>query len=91
MAKRPSLESSYFKPKDAPQPPAAVAQAAPEAVKVPKRPATREGKRVISVFVAPEAVKRLGILAIEESSSVQALMVEAVNDLFAKKGINRLA
>jgi hypothetical protein len=37
------------------------------------------------------ASKQLGILAINEDTSVQALMVEAVNDLFAKRGVNRIA
>ncbi len=46
---------------------------------------------MISVYVEPEAAIQLGILAIREGSSVQALMVEAVNDFFAKRGMNRIA
>jgi hypothetical protein len=47
--------------------------------------------RVVRVYVEPEALKQLGILAINEHTSVHALMVEAVNDLFAKRGVNRIA
>src|SRR5215212_7746937 len=54
----------------------------------PGRPPSRQGKRVISVYVEPEAAMQLGILAIKEGTSVQALMVEAVNDFFAKRGMN---
>ena len=57
----------------------------------PGRPPSRQGKRIISVYVEPEAAMQLGILAIRESTSVQALMVEAVNDFFAKRGMNRIA
>jgi hypothetical protein len=57
----------------------------------PGRPPSRQNKRVVSVYVEPEALKQLGILAINEDTSVQALMVEALNDLFAKRGVHRIA
>jgi hypothetical protein len=41
--------------------------------------------------VEPEAAMQLGILAIRKNTSVQALMVEAVNDFFAKRGMHRIA
>jgi hypothetical protein len=55
------------------------------------RPPSRQGKRIVSFYVEPEAVMQLNIMAIKEGSSVQALMVEALNDLFAKRGANRIA
>jgi hypothetical protein len=41
--------------------------------------------------VEPEAAIQLGIMALREGTSVQALMVEAVNDFFAKRGMHRIA
>jgi len=55
------------------------------------RPPSRQGKRVVSVYVEPEAAKQLGIIAIQEDTTIQALMVEALNDFFAKRGTNRIA
>ena len=94
--KRPSL----FKPVEAsakrgrgaaaPAPKAAPSVAQPVAA-APGRPPSRQGKRVVSVYVEPEALKQLGMMAIREDTSVQALMVEALNDFFAKRGVNRIA
>ncbi|HYI82125.1 MAG TPA: ribbon-helix-helix domain-containing protein [Acetobacteraceae bacterium] len=55
------------------------------------RPPSRQNKRVISVYVEPEALKQLSFMAVDEDTSIQALMVEALNDFFAKRGVNRIA
>jgi hypothetical protein len=47
---------------------------------------SREGKRQIAAFFAPEVGRALKGLAANEDSTVQALMREALNDLFAKRG-----
>ena len=56
-----------------------------------KRPPSREGKRVLSVYLDPLAWKQLRQLALDVDTSTQALGEEAVNLLFAKHGINRSA
>ena len=94
MSKRPSL----FAPKPAPA--AVVAEAAEPVAPVSdeqeerpatKRPPSREGKRVLSVYLDPLAWKQLRQLALDTETSTQALGEEAVNLLFAKYGINRSA
>src|SRR3954447_22576560 len=79
-------------PPQSPQPvPTTTQRGRKRGTEAPGRPPSRQGKRIISVYVEPEAAMQLGILAIRESTSVQALMVEAVNDFFAKRGMNRIA
>lgn len=56
-----------------------------------KRPPSREGKRVLSIYLDPLAWKQLRQLALDEETSTQALGEEAVNLLFAKHGLNRSA
>jgi hypothetical protein len=93
MSKRPSL----FAPKpantaitDSANEPAALAPAV-EGRSVTRRPPSREGKRVLSVYLDPLAWKQLRQLALDTETSTQALGEEAVNLLFAKHGINRSA
>jgi hypothetical protein len=94
MSKRPSL----FAPKpdhataadeaadtEAPSPSASPLDAAA------KRPPSRAGKRVLSVYLDPLAWKQLRQLALDTETSTQALGEEAVNLLFAKHGLNRSA
>ena len=56
-----------------------------------KRPPSRAGKRVLSVYLDPLAWKQLRQLALDVDTSTQALGEEAVNLLFAKHGLNRSA
>jgi hypothetical protein len=92
MAKRPSLF--------APPPTRAITvagDAAPtvseDTISAPstKRPPSRAGKRVLSVYLDPLAWKQLRQLALDTETSTQALGEEAVNLLFAKHGLNRSA
>lgn len=46
----------------------------------------RVGKRQVAAFFAPEVGRSLKVLAAEGDTTVQALMTEALNDLFAKHG-----
>ena len=46
--------------------------------------ANREGKKAISGFFSPDAAKQLKQIALNEDSTVQALLTEALNDLFIK-------
>ncbi len=45
----------------------------------------------ISSWQTPEAVRQLRILAAEEGTSMQALMAEALNYIFAKYGKPQIA
>lgn len=93
MSKRPSLFASK------PAPAVSAEEVAELPVPAPagngdsgrKRPPSREGKRVLSIYLDPLAWKQLRQLALDSETSTQALGEEAVNLLFAKHGINRSA
>jgi hypothetical protein len=55
------------------------------------RPPSREGKRVLSVYLKPEAWKQLRMLSLNLESSTQTLGEEAINLLFEKHRLNRIA
>ena len=57
----------------------------------PSAPPSRIGQRVVTFYVKPEAHKQLRLLGVEEGSSVQELMVDALNDLFRKHGRSTVA
>jgi hypothetical protein len=87
MAKRPSLFSTKPVPVavvDEPMPAPSIAPAA-------KRPPSREGKRVLSVYLDPIAWKQLRQLALDNETSTQELGEQAINLLFQKHGLNRSA
>lgn len=56
-----------------------------------KGPASREGTQFVAAHVPIEAAVQLKSLALQNRSSTQALMVEAINDLFQKHGLSRIA
>jgi len=91
MSKRPSLfaskpERTIDAQETATSQPAVVIEAP-----ATKRPPSRVGKRVLSLYLDPLAWKQLRQLALDTDTSTQALGEEAVNLLFAKHGINRSA
>ena len=47
---------------------------------------SREGKRLIAGHFDPKVAKQLRLLAVEEDTSIQALLEEALDLLFVKKG-----
>ena len=53
------------------------------------RPPSRQGKRAAVAWLEPEAIKQLNMYAIQHDRNVQDLLVEAVNDWFAKSGLPR--
>ncbi len=96
MTKRPSLfaaKTTHAAAVDAEQPeplPEIAATKKPSA-KTKARPPSREGKRVLSVYLTPEAWKQLRMLSLNLESSTQSLGEEAVNLLFEKHRLNRIA
>jgi hypothetical protein len=58
----------------------------PKAARIP----SRTGKRAITFYAVDEAWAQLRTVTIHEpGESVQSLMMEALNDLFTKRGLNR--
>ena len=81
---------------------AAPAPSAPEAAPAPqggeqapqrKYPVakTREGKRVATVYLEPEALRQLKRIGFDEETTVQELLVEGINAVFEKRGLSRIA
>ena len=63
--------------------------AAVEALAVPETSASasvRIGRRQIAGWFAPEVARQLHMIAVEEDTTLQALMAEAFNDVFTKRG-----
>ena len=58
---------------------------------VASRAPSRVGLKAVTVYVDPAAHRQLRILAIETDTSSQALLVDAVNDLFQKHSKPRIA
>ena len=46
----------------------------------------RVGRRQIAGWFAPEVARQLHMIALEEDTTLQALMAEAFNDVFTKRG-----
>ena len=62
-----------------------------ESVIANMRPPSREGKRVLSIYLKPEAWKQLRMLAVNLETSTQDLGEEALNMLFEAHRLNRIA
>ena len=56
-----------------------------------KRPKSRDGKVFVAMYVNPEAHKQLRRWALDNHSSIQTALTEALNDFFHSKGLNRIA
>ena len=88
MTKRPSLftNATVAQSDSEPEQPLPKAEA-----KKAARPPSREGKRVLSIYLTPEAWKQLRMLSLNLETSTQALGEEAINLLFEKHRLNRIA
>jgi hypothetical protein len=94
MAVRPSLTHKPVRPIEAePAPIASMAAEKPDrrsrSTVEGYRPPSRQGKRAAVAWLEPEAIKQLNMHAIQHDRNVQDLLVEAVNDWFAKNGLPR--
>jgi hypothetical protein len=87
MARRPSLFAAAAPPAPAESEPPLPAIETKKTV----RPPSREGKRVLSIYLPPEAWKQLRLLSLDLEISTQALGEEAINLLFEKHRRNRIA
>ena len=64
--------------------------AAPAPVRSTLAP-SRRGKRNVSAYIDATAAKQLRLLSVERDTSTQALVEEALNDLFRKHGKSAIA
>jgi hypothetical protein len=71
-------------------PPPAPSQRSAKATKT-ARPATRQGARGITVWVEPEIYRMIKLVGLDADMTTQDVMLEAINDLLAKKGKGRIA
>lgn len=63
-----------------------------QAKKIPREKAAgREGRQFAAVHLKPEVIKQLKMLGIQHDKTIQSLMVEAINELFQKYGVSRIA
>jgi hypothetical protein len=51
----------------------------------------RAGRKVLAAHVLPEAAKQFKLLAVQTDQNTQDLLIEAINDVFAKYGLSRIA
>jgi hypothetical protein len=75
-------------------PGASAAASPPEDEAMPPKAAKgkgRAGRQFIAAHVVPEAAKQFKLLAVQHDRTTQDLLVEAINDLFAKYGLSRIA
>ena len=75
---------------EASAPPLPAAQVDPTAPKYPKAK-TREGKRVATAYLDREAFRQLQKIVFDEETTMQALLLEGVNAVFAARGMSRIA
>jgi hypothetical protein len=52
---------------------------------------SRAGRQFLAAHILPEAAKQFKLLAVQRDKTTQAMLIEAINDLFAKYGLSRLA
>lgn len=63
-----------------------------ETKKIPRGKATgREGRQFVAAHVKPEVIKQLKMIAIQNDKTIQGLIVEAINEIFQKYGVSRIA
>lgn len=55
------------------------------------QPPSRQGKKALTGYFDPEVLKQLKVMALADDTTVQALLTEALNDLFKKRGKPHIA
>jgi hypothetical protein len=65
--------------------------AMPETSTIRDERSSRQGKKIISGHFDPAVSRQLKQLALDQNSNIQALLAEALNDLFIKHGRKPLA
>ena len=70
---------------------AAHRDAEPQEVGRSQLPPSRRGKKALTGYFEPEVMKQLKVMAAAEETTIQALLTEALNDLFKKYGKPHIA
>ena len=52
---------------------------------------SRVGKKGVTFYLEPDAIKQLRTISVNEETTLQALMVEAANMLFKSRGKTEIA
>lgn len=95
MAKRPSLtaalQEASGKPQHEPQHESGQLPEATELAPASSVPPSRQGKKAITGHFDPAVSKQLKQIALDRGTTVQALLAEAMNDLFVKYKRNPIA
>ncbi|MDZ8051391.1 MAG: ribbon-helix-helix domain-containing protein [Aulosira sp. ZfuVER01] len=97
MGKRPSLTSALHKTSGKPQyesqqePVSGQMRVTNEASTASSVPPSRQGKKAIAGHFDPAVSKQLKQIALDHGTTVQALLTEAMNDLFIKYKRNPIA
>ena len=52
---------------------------------------SRKGRQFIAAHVVPEAAKQFKLLSVQQDRTTQSMLIEAINDLFTKYGLSRIA
>lgn len=86
MAKRPSLAETMRQVTVLAEPPDLTPVRPAETVPKPFHAATRLGKKKVTTPLSPAGHKQLKSLAVEQERTTEALLLEAVRDLFTKYG-----
>jgi hypothetical protein len=90
MKKKPSLSAALHKASGKEQPGVVIEAASPAPPDGQTQP-SRQGKRLVGGHFDPLVAKELKRLALDHDVTVQALLAEALNDLFIKYGKPPLA
>ena len=91
MSKKPNLAKALNEAAGSARPASTPSKhATPKAAAMP-RPPSREGKRAIAGHFDPAVSRQLRYLALENDTSIQSLLREALNDLFQKYGKSPIA
>jgi hypothetical protein len=83
MTKRPSLKAIATPP---PPAPLAVAPSPPAG---PKPQPSRVGKKVVSVYLTESVWRDLKLLAVKTDSTIDALVRQGIDHVFAEHNVNR--
>ena len=71
--------------------PAGSPEATTEVKRKTERPPSRKGKKAVAAFVSREVWKQLRSIAVDRDTTLQACLVEALNDFFEKYHRPRIA
>ena len=91
MAKRPDLRQALKPRAEVPVPQPTPQQDNASAPKSQHFRPSREGKSNVTGYFPPAVKKQLRILAADRDTTIQDLLAEALNDLFAKHGRHEIA